>query len=156
RPRYRVKADPLRGLAATHAVTADDLGFEGNLGLLVRRAASSPAVAWTPPTDFTCVHAPPTGSPLHSSGHYPHDWLLGPTASPMLPASATVAPLASVRGTDAPRIPIAHSEALAAADWRAGPNDHPAKYIVPVRNDPAHDGFRSELVTCRHAVRTPA
>lgn len=57
---------------------------------------------------------------MHRTGHDPHDWLPDATASPLLHVSAAAAPLQLVHGTDDSGIPIAHSEALVAAYWRAG------------------------------------
>ncbi|WP_284740656.1 prolyl oligopeptidase family serine peptidase [Amycolatopsis sp. RTGN1] len=107
-------------LAAMLAVTADDPEFEGDLGITGPPSRVGAAIAWSAPADFTRIPPPPAGSPLHSSGHDPHDWLPGPTASPLLHASATAAPLLLAHGTDDAGIPIAHSEALVAAYWRAG------------------------------------
>ncbi|MGW4527276.1 alpha/beta hydrolase fold domain-containing protein [Amycolatopsis sp. NPDC004378] len=107
-------------LAAMLAVTAEDPGFEGDLGITGPSSGVGAAVAWSPPTDFTHIPPPPPGSPLHSSGHDPHDWCPGATASPLLHVSATAAPLLLAHGTDDAGIPIAHSEALVAAYWRAG------------------------------------
>lgn len=107
-------------LAAMLAVTSDDPAFEGDLGITGPSSRLGAAIAWSPPTDFTRIPPPPADSVLHSSGHDPHDWLPGPTASPLLHASATAAPLLLAHGTDDAGIPIAHSEALVAAYWRAG------------------------------------
>ncbi|WIY00566.1 hypothetical protein QRX60_42000 [Amycolatopsis mongoliensis] len=107
-------------LAAMLAVTADDAGFEGDLGITGPPSRVGAAIAWSPPTDFTRIPPPPAGFPMHGSGHDPHDWLPGPTASPLLHATATAAPLLPAHGTDDAGIPIAHSEALVTASWRVG------------------------------------
>jgi len=107
-------------LAAMLAVTADLPELEGDLGVTGESSGLAAAVAWSPPTDFTRIPPPPEGTSLHRTGHDPHDWLPDATASPLLHVSATAAPLQLVHGTDDFGIPIAHSEALVAAYWRAG------------------------------------
>lgn len=107
-------------LATMLAVTADDPDFDGELGLTGPSSAVGAAVAWSPPTDFTHIPPPPEGFALHSTGHEPHDWRPGATASPLLHVSAAAAPLLLAHGTDDVGIPIAHSEALVSAYWRAG------------------------------------
>lgn len=107
-------------LAAMLAVTADDPEFDGDLGITGPSSRVAAAIAWSPPTDFTHIPPPPAGFALHSTGHDPHDWRPDATASPLFHASAGAAPLLLVHGTDDVGIPIAHSEALVAAYWRAG------------------------------------
>jgi acetyl esterase/lipase len=107
-------------LAAMLAVTADQPELEGDLGVLGPSSGLAAAVAWSPPTDFTRIPPPPAGTSLHGTGHDAHDWLPDATASPLLHVSAAAAPLQLTHGTDDFAIPIAHSEALVSAYWRAG------------------------------------
>ncbi|GAA3579724.1 alpha/beta hydrolase [Amycolatopsis ultiminotia] len=117
-------------LAAMLAVTGGRDDLEGDVGVTGPDSTVQAAVAWSPPSDFTRLPPPPPGSPFHATGEDPHAWLLGDSpagnpalaaaASPLTHVSASAAPLLVTHGTADTNVPLAQSEALVAAYWRAG------------------------------------
>ncbi|MBB4683094.1 prolyl oligopeptidase family serine peptidase [Amycolatopsis jiangsuensis] len=142
-------------LAVLLAVTGGHPELEGEVGVSGPDSSVQAAVAWSPPSDFTRLPAPPPGS-LHAvTGADPHTWLFGtsPTNDPALAAATnplthlteTAAPLLVTHGTADATVPLAHSESLVAAYWRAGA-DADFRWLPDTGHAYGHP-VRSEMTT---------